>query len=204
MNRREKLLSVLMLLTFLVCWGSVSVFAQGESGGNGMSGPASSLAPSSRGNPGPSKASSAPQASSAPPAASSRPKQSSSSRRAKRTANRVSSRVSSPPSSSSAAESGESSPAGEEETISLPSVGSVPEEDPLSSAAAGTENVRKMNWTGLLSWACIGLGVLVVLIVVLSNRRPPRGMGRKRYRRPKRSNKKRLLNDKYYRHINRY
>lgn len=61
-----------------------------------------------------------------------------------------------------------------------------------------------MKLIGILSWACIALGVIVVLIVVLSNRRPPRGPGRSRYHKPKRSSKKRLLNDKYYRGLNRY
>lgn len=62
-------------------------------------------------------------------------------------------------------------------------------------------NNRKTNWIGIAAWICIGVGVLVVLLVVLSNRRPPRGgNGRKRYRRPRRA-KRRLLNDRYYRHI---
>jgi len=88
--------------------------------------------------------------------------------------------------------------------ISLPSVGDVSDTDPLDSVVTNKESSRRLNWIGILSWACIGLGILVVLIVVFSNRRPPRDMGRKRYRRPKRSRKKRLLNDKYYRDIDRY
>ena len=57
----------------------------------------------------------------------------------------------------------------------------------------------QINWIGILSWACIGVGVLIVLIILLSNRRPPRGgYGRKRYRRPMRRSKRRLLPDRYY------
>jgi hypothetical protein len=80
-------------------------------------------------------------------------------------------------------------------------VGSVVEQDPLSSAVE--PDTGKKTLIGVLSWACILLGVLVVLIVVLSNRRPPRGPGRKRYRRPRRGGKH-LLNDRYYRGLNRY
>lgn len=84
--------------------------------------------------------------------------------------------------------------------IVLPSVNSIVENNPLSSPAVDAAANKKMNWIGILSWACIALGVAVVLIVVLSNRHPPRGgPGRKRYRRPAKSRKKRLLNDKYYR-----
>lgn len=84
--------------------------------------------------------------------------------------------------------------------IILPSVNSIEENNPLSSPAVYAEANKKMNWIGILSWACIALGVAVVLIVVFSNRRPPRGgPGRKRYRRPSKPHKKRLLNDKYYR-----
>jgi hypothetical protein len=85
--------------------------------------------------------------------------------------------------------------------IVLPSVGSIQENNPLSSVAVDSAVNKKMNWIGIISWICIALGVIVVLIVVFSNRRPPNGPGRKRYRRPNRSRKKRLLNDKYYRNI---
>jgi hypothetical protein len=85
--------------------------------------------------------------------------------------------------------------------IVLPSVGSIQEENPLSSVTVDTATNKKMNWIGIISWICIALGVIVVLIVVFSNRRPPSGPGRKRYRRPNRSRKKHLLNDKYYRNI---
>ena len=88
--------------------------------------------------------------------------------------------------------------------IVLPSVGSIAEDNPFSSVAGNTESQKRAKLIGVLSWACIILGILVVLIVVLSNRRPPRGPGRKRYHRTKRSRKKRLLSDKYYRGLNRY
>lgn len=85
--------------------------------------------------------------------------------------------------------------------IVLPSVESIVENDPLSSVTVDSAANKKMNWIGIISWICIALGIIVVLIVVFSNRRPPSGPGRKRYRRPNRSRKKRLLNDKYYRNI---
>lgn len=89
--------------------------------------------------------------------------------------------------------------------ISLPSVGSVPEDNPLSSVIVDPVTNQRMNLIGIVSWVCILLGVLVVLIVVFSNRRPPRGgYGRKRYHRPGRTRKKHLLNDKYYRNINKF
>lgn len=82
----------------------------------------------------------------------------------------------------------------------LPSVNSVQENNPLSSVVKDSDS--KMNWAGLLSWGCIALGMIIILIVVFSNRRPPRGgPGRKRYRRPSHTHKKRLLNDKYYRNM---
>lgn len=90
----------------------------------------------------------------------------------------------------------------ESSEIVLPSVGSIVENNPLSSVVKDTEETRRAKWIGVISWACIALGVIVVLIVVFSNRRPPNGgPGRKRYRRPSRSRKKRLLNDKYYRNM---
>jgi hypothetical protein len=87
--------------------------------------------------------------------------------------------------------------------IILPEADSVVEYDPLASASSGISS-NKMNQIGILAWVCILLGIAVVLIVIFSNRRPPSGPGRSRYRRTKRSKKKRLLNDKYYRGINRY
>ncbi|MDF2632800.1 MAG: hypothetical protein K0Q85_1396 [Caproiciproducens sp.] len=97
--------------------------------------------------------------------------------------------------------SSSSDSSGQSSEIVLPSVNSVEENNPLSSVMVDSDANRKMNWIGILSWACIALGVIVIVIVVLSNRRPPRGgPGRKRYRRPGKTNKKRLLNEKYYRH----
>ena len=79
--------------------------------------------------------------------------------------------------------------------------------DPLASATENRVLSKKMNLYGILAWACIVLGIVVILIVVLSNRFPPRGSGRRRYHRGKRRSKhrsKHLLSDKYYHHINRY
>lgn len=91
---------------------------------------------------------------------------------------------------------------GSSNEISLPSVGSVEEENPLSSVIVNPQQNQQMSLIGIISWICILLGVVVVLAVVFSNRRPPRGgSGRKRYCRQNRSNKKHLLNDKYYRHM---
>lgn len=114
-----------------------------------------------------------------------------------------SSRDSSSPSSEVSSESSSMISSDEESSeIILPSVDSVTENNPLSSVIVDTAANQKMNWIGIISWGCIALGVILVLIVVLSNRRPPRGgPGRKRYRRPNRSHKKRLLNDKYYRNM---
>ena len=87
--------------------------------------------------------------------------------------------------------------------LTLPSADSVSETDPLASAADNRVLSKKMNLYGILAWACIALCIAVILIVVLSNRFPPRGPGRSRYRRRKHS-KNRLLGDRYYRNINRY
>ena len=88
--------------------------------------------------------------------------------------------------------------------ISLPSVGSVSEAGELIASGTEVKTENQFNIIGIISWACIGLGVVVVVIVLLSTtRKPPRGgSGRKRYRRkPNKPRKKRLLNDKYYRNI---
>ena len=195
MNRRKKVLSLVVLLTFLAGWCSLSVFAQPQ---NAPYFPnldsSSSKAASSSSAPPPASPAPPPSSSSAPSSS----KKSISSKKAKKTSNRVSSSSSEPESSESSFE-----PSSEESSgIALPSVGSVPENDPFSSAVNNQANSRKLNWLGILSWACIALGIVVVLAVMMSNRRPPRGMGRKRYRRAKRTNKKRLLNDKYYRDLN--
>ncbi|WP_313293288.1 hypothetical protein [Faecalispora jeddahensis] len=86
--------------------------------------------------------------------------------------------------------------------ISLPPAGSVSEADNLIASGVEVQTPKTMNWWGVLSWALIGLGILIVVIVLLSTLRrpPPGGPGRKRYRRhPFPTKKKRLLNDKYYR-----
>lgn len=88
--------------------------------------------------------------------------------------------------------------------LSLPSVGSVSEVGELIASGTEVKTENQFNIIGIISWACIGLGVVVVVIVLLSTtRKPPRGgYGRKRYRRkPNKPRKKRLLNDKYYRNM---
>ena len=88
------------------------------------------------------------------------------------------------------------------EEISLPDVGEVSMPGDLIASGVEVTPDSDFNVMGLISWICIGVGILVVIIVLLSTtRRPPRGgNGRHRYRsRPRRSRKKRLLSDKYYR-----
>ena len=71
----------------------------------------------------------------------------------------------------------------------------------VSVTVSQTDNSR-VNFIGILARVCIGLGVAVVLLVLLSNRIGPRGGGgRKRYQRSKtpRRKKGKLLSDRYYR-----
>lgn len=86
--------------------------------------------------------------------------------------------------------------------IRLPSVAEVSGAGVLSAPVSDGGN-NQINWLGIISWVCIGIGIFIVVIVILSNRRPPRsGYGRTRYKRPKshrKGRKARLLNDKYYR-----
>ena len=60
---------------------------------------------------------------------------------------------------------------------------------------------RRVNVIGIVSWALIGVGILVVLIVLfLVTRGPPGGgMGRKRYREQKESRTRRMMDDNHYR-----
>ncbi len=209
MNSRTKLLCVFFLMTICLSFSTLlgafaetvpedtpspvtAVTENTSSKGNSVP---SGTAVSSRAN---SSAALSSRASSAPP------KSSASSKKKRRRR-----KVSSAPVSSAVSEVdvfGVLSSAGtsDSDVISLPEVDSIPERDPLSSAAARPGDMQQAKLVGILSWVCIGLGILVVLIVVLSNGRPPRGPGRKRYRRPKRSRKKHLLNDRYYRNLNRY
>lgn len=218
MNRFKKLLSVFLVLAVMAFCIPMGVFAQSGSrpepyfpdldatSDSNSSSSASSDSPP----PSSSSSSSSPSSSSSsPPPSSSRSYSSSSSRTVKQTGAGVASSASTAASETvSGLESedmpGEVSSVPQSSEISLPSVASVSETDPLDSAVINKESSHRLNWIGIVSWACIALGIIVVLIVVFSNRRPPRGMGRKRYRRPKRSRKKRLLNDKYYRDLNRY
>ena len=202
MNRLAKMLSVFMIMTLVAVWGSLAAYAQ-------AGGQTATSVPDLTSSAVPSKAASSQRASSSPPRKSSAPSVSSkayfSSRTSRRTVKRKTYKVLSSDVSSSQVDSEKGAggllDSASSSEISLPSVASVSEANPLASA--GGNSTRGMTWIGILSWACIVLGVIVVLIVVFSNRRPPRGMGRKRYRKPRRSRKKRLLNDKYYRNINR-
>lgn len=217
MNQRKIRLTLLLVLTVLFSFCSVysaNVFAALEGPENGSSAQkddkVSSKTPgdvsdvpvqgeaggtASEESPSVSSVPSAP--SSAKPPVSSRP---ASSRKPKKK------KASSVPSSAVFSEASSALLRSEEPSsaIVLPSVGSIAEDNPLSSAEPSSGAQRKTALIGMLSWACIALGILVVIIVLLSNRRPPRGPGRKRYRRRKRSKKKRLLNDRYYRGLNRY
>jgi hypothetical protein len=206
MNRIEKVLSIFMILTLVTFWSSLSAFAVAGSQSEPYF---PDLTSSSSPPPAPPSKSAVPSKPASQTPVPSSSKASSSSKPVKKTEKSGASSWAPSSDVSSEPESGDflgglSSDLSGSSGISLPSVDSVTENDPLSSVVTHTESSHRMNWVGLLSWACIALGVIVVLIVVFSNRRPPRGMGRKRYRRPKRSRKKKLLNDKYYRHINRY
>lgn len=77
------------------------------------------------------------------------------------------------------------------------------------SVTVSSTDTSRVNLIGILAWVCIGLGIVVVLLVLLSNRYGPRsGGGRKRYQRSgsRRKKKGRLLSDRYYRdnYRNRY
>ncbi len=88
--------------------------------------------------------------------------------------------------------------------VSLPDVGSLVLSVP-NAMGSGTNAVSGQvnRWYGVIAWICIGLGVAIVLVIlVIGNRRSPRrrnSVGRKRYRRkPYKSGKKHLLDDRYY------
>lgn len=207
MNGRKKLLCVFLLAAFLFCYTSVNAFAEGESSmaasSSGESVPASPPENGDKpvqGNVSSSVSQAPP--SKAPSSAAASSKAASSSPKKKKKRASVSSAVSSAPESLPFDGFGVSSEAAASGVISLPEAGVVSENDPLASAADVSS--KKMTQIGLLAWVCIALGVLVVLIVILSNRRPPRGRGRSRYHRPNRGGGKHLLNDKYYRGLNRY
>lgn len=210
MDQHKKALALLFMLIFAFSFCSVratDVFAVGNDASELGKGPSSQGGGTDSAETGPASdvpaqgvaSSKSPGPSSAPP--SSKPPASSKTASSRRPRKKASSSVSSAVSSEVSSEVFSSEASSE---IVLPSVGSIAENNPLSSAVQENGNQNKMNLIGVLSLACIALGVLVVLVVVFSNRRPPRGPGRKRYRRPKRSNRKRLLGDKYYRGLNRY
>lgn len=88
--------------------------------------------------------------------------------------------------------------------VSLPDVGSLVLSVP-NAMGSGTEAASGQgnHWYGVIAWVCIGVGVIIVLVIlVIGNRRSPRrrnSVGRKRYhRKPFKSGKKHLLDDRYY------
>jgi len=87
--------------------------------------------------------------------------------------------------------------------IQLPSVGDVSGVGGLTDSGKELKQRSNINLLGIISLACIALSVLIILAVLFSsNRRPPRGgSGRTRYHKPRRTKKKHLLNDKYYRNM---
>lgn len=214
MNGRKKLLCVFLLVLFLFCYASINSFAVSSSTPQTSTPPAgdknSSQAPKPNSTPETVSSTPAPPPSSKPAAAASSKPESkaapspSAAPSSKRAYRQTATFSASSADASSVVSSAITSSAPESGTISLPGVGSVAENDPLQSAAGDKGSSNHMKLIGMLSWACIGLGILVILIVVLSNHRPPRGPGRSRYHRTKRSNKKHLLNDKYYRGLDRY
>ena len=77
-------------------------------------------------------------------------------------------------------------------------------EGSVNVSVTQTDSTR-VNFIGILAWVCIGLGIVVVLLVLLSNRQGPRGgSGRKRYRSSgfRKKRKGRLLSDRYYKGSN--
>lgn len=206
MNERKKLLCTLFVALFLFLFlpsRTINAFAEGTPSSSSSQGSSSASSkeevPTPQPQPSPKpKPKPKPQPSSTPPSskpAASRPASSYQSRRTVTTVTDdfSSSRVA----SSSSVASSESS------TISLPGVDSVSEADPLASVADNSYS-HQLNKIGILAWVCIGLGILVILIVILSNRRPPHRPGRSRYHRSKKKHGKRLLSDKYYRGLKRY
>jgi hypothetical protein len=231
MNKRKKLLCVFLLAAFLFCYTSLNVFAEGDStaqtnqpsttqndtspagdsttgGSTGAAGDSGQQEAQQTAGENPTQPSDTQQAASvnsAPPkpASSAAPSSQASKASSKKKRRAVSSAVSSAPESQMFTGFAESSEFVSSDVISLPEAGIVSENDPLASVSQGTPS-KQINRIGILAWVCIALGVLVVLIVIFSNRRPPRGPGRSRYHRPRRGNRKHLLNDKYYRDLNRY
>lgn len=193
MSRQKRAWVLLFLLIAAVFCCDLTVSATSAASEGPQSGTGKSSSPAS--SKPPASSSKKPVSSSGKPAASSR-KPASSRRRTQ--VRRV---VSSSPSSASSQVSSAVSLAPVSSEIQLPSIGSLPEDDPLDSVASDASAESGVNWMGIISWICIALAVAVVVIILLSNRRPPRGPGRSRYRRPKRSHKKHLLNEKYYRNI---
>ena len=212
MKRKKGLLALFLTMAFLLSVTSVvfgeetetPVQNQPTSGTSNATQPPPSSTAST-----PTSTVSRPQSSSKPssaPRSSSRPKTSSkksSSVPQKKTKKRTVVSVSSEPEESSSSSLEDYWGIGElSSTISLPDVGSVSTPEDLIVSGTKEAPKKSLNFWGILSWACIALGILVVVLVLFSTaRRPPRGgPGRNRYRRkPYRSRKKHLLNDRYYR-----
>ncbi len=206
MNERKKLLCTFFVALFLFLFlpsRPINAFAEGTPSAQNSSSknpPASSKLSSS-------SAASSKSSSSKPITVSSKPKPSSAKPVASRPASSYQSRRTvttvTDDFSSSRVASSSSVASSESSTISLPGVDSVSEADPLASVADNSYS-HQLNKIGILAWVCIGLGILVILIVILSNRRPPHRPGRSRYHRSKKKHGKRLLSDKYYRGLKRY
>ncbi len=93
----------------------------------------------------------------------------------------------------------------ESSTISLPEASDDEVSLPRVFASATDVSVDNNNKLfGMIAWACIGLGILIILVVLFSSRWNSGGsVGRKRYPSIGGKKKKRLLSDKYYRNIKR-
>lgn len=152
--------------------------------------PASSSVPSS---------SSKPASGSVPPSSSSRAQSSSSNVQSYASSSQNTS------SSEASASSSEASSSSSESSSSL-SLPVVSEDDiSLPYVLASSDNSGNNNMLfGIIAWACIILGVAIVIIVLLSNRKAHKGyVARKRYNNGFKRKKKNLLPDKYYRNIKR-
>lgn len=206
MNERKKLLCTFLVALFLFLFlpsRPINAFAEGTPSSSSSQGSSSASSkedipkPQSQPSPKPTPKPT-PKPQTPPPSSKPAPSKPASSYQSHRTVTTTTDDFSpSSVASSSSIASSESS------TISLPGVDSVSEADPLSSAADNSY-AHQLNKIGILAWVCIGLGILVILIVILSNRRPPHKPGRSRYHRSKRKGGKRLLSDKYYRGLKRY
>lgn len=110
----------------------------------------------------------------------------------------VSSKVTSSEESSSEESSSEESSSS---TISLPDVESMDLSIPQIIGSGVEEPTDNNSLMGIVAWVLIGVGILIVLIVLFTSAKSGshKSVGRKRYHRGRyKSNKKHLLDDKYY------